>query len=56
MGDRVGLVKRKKKGDCDVLVFSWMDRERRYFVCSGSNVSDGEPNIRRRLRQKKVRI
>ena len=28
-----------------------MDRERRYFICSGSNVSDGEPNIRHRLRQ-----
>ena len=28
-----------------------MDRERRYFICSGSNISDGEPNVRRRLRQ-----
>ena len=50
-GDRVGLVRRKKEGDCDSLEFSWIDRERRYFICSGSNMSDGEPNVKRRLRQ-----
>ena len=26
-----------------------MDRERRYFICSGSNMSEGLPNIRQRL-------
>ena len=50
-GDRVGLVRRKEEGDCDLLAFAWMDRERRYFICSGSNMSDGEPNIRQRFRQ-----
>ena len=50
-GDRVGLIRRKEEGDCDLLAFAWMDRERRYFICSGSNMSDGEPNIRHRLRQ-----
>ena len=28
-----------------------MDRERRNFICSGSNIPDGLPNIRSRLRQ-----
>ena len=50
-GDRVGLVRRKEEGDCDLLAFAWMDRERRYFICSGSNMSDGEPNIRQKFRQ-----
>ena len=52
-GDRVGLVRRKKdgEGECDLLAFAWMDRERRYFICSGSNMSEGLPNIRQRLRQ-----
>ena len=38
-------------GECDLLAFSWMDRERRYVICSGSNMSEGLPNIRQRLRQ-----
>ena len=52
-GDRVGLVRRKKdgEGECDLLAFTWMDRERRYFIYSGSNISEGLPNIRQRLRQ-----
>ena len=50
-GNRVGLVRRKKEGDCDLLAFAWMDRERRYFIRSGSSMSDGKPNIRQRLRQ-----
>ena len=52
-GDRAELVRRKKEGEgeCDLLAFSWMDRERRYFNCSGSNMSEGEPTIRQRLRQ-----
>ena len=50
-GDRVGLVRRKEEGDCGLLVFSYMDRERMNFVCSGSNMLNREPNIRRILRQ-----
>ena len=51
--DRVGLVRRKKlgEGECDLLAFAWIDRERRYFICSGSNMSGGLPNTRQRLRQ-----
>ena len=52
-GDRVALVRRKKEGEgeIDLLAFAWMDRERRYFICSGSKMSEGEPNIRQRLQQ-----
>ena len=50
-GSRVGLVRRKEEDDCELLVFTWMDRERRYLICSGSSMSDGEPNIRRRFKQ-----
>ena len=39
---------------CDILAFAWIDRERRYFICSGSNMSEGLPNIRQRLRQEDV--
>ena len=48
--NRVGLVRRKEEGDCGILVFALIDRERRYFICSESNMSDGKPNVRRRLR------
>ena len=33
-----------------------MDRERRYFICSDFSMLDGEPNIRRRLRQESEQI
>ena len=51
--DTVGLVRRKKEGEgeCDLLAFAWMNRERRYFICSGANMSEDLPNIRQRLRQ-----
>ena len=45
------MVRRKEEGDCNLLIFSWIDREGRYFTCSGSNMLDGEPNIRTRFRQ-----
>ena len=51
-GDTVGLVRRKEESDYDLLAFTWIDRERMHFICLGSSMSDGEPNIRRRLRQK----
>ena len=50
-GNRVGLVRRKEEDDCELLVFTWMDCERRYLIFSGSSMSDGEPNIRRRFKQ-----
>lgn len=45
--DRVGLVRRKDEGNCDLLSFAWMDRKRRYLICSSFSMSDEEPNIRR---------
>ena len=45
------LVRRKEESYCDVLAFSWMDCERRFFICSDYNRMDGEPNIKRSLRQ-----
>ena len=32
--DIVGLIERKMEGNCDLLAFTWMDRKRRYFICS----------------------
>ena len=55
-GDKVVLVRRKEEDDCDLLAFAWIYREKRYFICSGSNISDGELNIRRRLRQESGEI
>ena len=45
------LVRRKEESYCDVLAFSWMDCERSFFICSDYNRMDGEPNIKRSLRQ-----
>ena len=55
-GDRVGLVRRKEEGDCDLLGFTWMDRQRRDFIYSSSSTSDGEPKIRRSLRQESEEV
>ena len=55
-GDKVGLVRRKEGSDCDLLAFTWTDRERMYFICLDSSMSDGEPNIRRRLRQESEEV
>ena len=43
--------KKEGEGECDILAFAWMDRERRYFICSSSYMSEGLPNMRQRLRQ-----
>ena len=34
-----------------LLAFCWMDRNRRYFIASGSSLSPGIPHIRQRCRQ-----
>ena len=43
------------EGGCDFLIFAWLDRERRYIICSKLYMSDGMPNIRSRLRQESER-
>ena len=34
-----------------LLAFCWMDRDRRYFIASGSSLSPGIPHVRQRWRQ-----
>ena len=50
-GDRFGLVSRSADGVPYLLAFVWMDRDRRYFIASGSSLSDGTPIVRQRWRQ-----
>ena len=53
---RVWLIRRREEGDCDVLTFAWVNRERRYFICLGSNMSEDESNIWRGFRQESDKI
>ena len=47
-----GLYSRAADGHTpQLMAFVWVDRERRYFISSCSNISDGLPYIRRRWRQ-----
>ena len=40
---RYGLVKRKTiPYGCDLLVYVWMDQDRRYFIASGSSMEAGD--------------
>ena len=50
-GDRYGLVSKNADGFPYLLSFVWMDRDRRYFIASGSSLSDGTPIVRTRWRQ-----
>ena len=52
-GDTYGMVRRKtpNSNECDLLAYVWMDRDRRYFIASGSSMAEGKPYNRRRLRQ-----
>jgi hypothetical protein len=50
-GDRYGLVSKNADGIPYLLSFVWMDRDRRYFIASGSSLSDGTPIVRTRWRQ-----
>ena len=52
-GDTYGMVRRKtaNSDECDLLAYVWMDRDRRYFIASGSSMAEGKPYKRRRLRQ-----
>ena len=52
-GDTYGLIRRKisNSDECDLLAYVWMDRDRRYFIASGSSITEGTPYKRRKLRQ-----
>jgi hypothetical protein len=50
-GDRAGLVHYGPDGNPSLLAFMWMDRNRRYFIASGSSLEEGEEYIRNRWRQ-----
>jgi hypothetical protein len=50
-GDRKGLMMRGVDGEPSLLAFVWMDRNRRYFIASGSSLNPGVPYNRFRWRQ-----
>jgi hypothetical protein len=50
-GDRKGIVANDTHGNVQLLAFVWMDRDRRYFIASGSSLQEGTPYIRDRWRQ-----
>jgi hypothetical protein len=50
-GDRQGVVRRDINGQPDLMAFVWMDRDRRYFICSGGSLAEGAPYVRHRWRQ-----
>jgi Transposase IS4 len=51
-GDRKGLIMQPVAGgDPSLLLFMWMDRERRYFIASAASLKDGAAYSRTRWRQ-----
>ena len=50
-GDRRGLIMYDNDSKPSLLAFCWMDRDRRYFIASGSSLSPGIPHVRQRWRQ-----
>lgn len=50
-GDRRGLIAKNEDGKPYLLSFVWMDRERRYFIATGSSLAEGAPYFRDRWRQ-----
>jgi Transposase IS4 len=50
-GDRAGLVSRDEQGRPTFLSFVYMDRDRRYFIATGSSLDEGTPVSRKRWRQ-----
>jgi hypothetical protein len=45
------MAARDENGQHELLAFVWRDRERRYFIASGSNMDEGTPINRQRWRQ-----
>ena len=50
-GDCVGLVSKGVDGQPSLLPFVWMDRNRRYFIATGSSLQAGKTYSRKRWRQ-----
>ena len=50
-GDRYAMAARDENGHQELLAFVWRDRERRYFIASGSSMDEGTPISRERWRQ-----
>jgi hypothetical protein len=55
-GDRHGVVTRGANGVTTLMVFVWMDRDRRYFIASASSLEAGLPHVRTRWRQVDIRL
>jgi Transposase IS4 len=47
----LGLVGKDDFGDLAMLAFVWHDRERHYFIASGSSMAEGTPQTRDHWRQ-----
>ena len=51
-GERAGVIAKNETTDNpEYLAFVWRDRDRRYFIASGSSMADGTPVSRKRWRQ-----
>jgi Transposase IS4 len=50
-GGHVGLISKDDYGEPDLLSFVWRDRDRRYFIASGSSLAAGQPVSRDWYRQ-----
>jgi Transposase IS4 len=50
-GDRRGLIAKDYDGTPRLMAFVWMDRDRRYFIASGSSLQEETPCVRQRSRQ-----
>jgi hypothetical protein len=49
--DRYPLLKKDIHGTPDLMAFVWVDRDRRYFVATGSSMQEGDAYFRQRWRQ-----
>jgi hypothetical protein len=45
-GERKGLIAKGEDGAPSILAFVWVDRDRRYFIASGSSLEEGEQYVR----------
>jgi hypothetical protein len=50
-GDRLSLAHYNHNGQIDMMAMLWLDRERRYFICTTSSTADGVAYLRLRWRQ-----
>ena len=50
-GDQIEVIRKKEDGVADMCAWVWMDRDRRYFLATGSSLGPGVPYVRQRWRQ-----